>query len=94
MNAMPKLRPEPIPEDPYKAPPENETLRQYFERRGYVGTFDELSAWELQGLEEERRARAAIFEMAQTKPVVFGCNGKVYKRYPDGAIEPVRSSHE
>ena len=90
MNAMPKLRPEPIPEDPYKARPENETLRQYFERRGYLGSFDDLSDLALRDLEQEFQASKAILETARTNPVVFMQDNKIYKRYPDGTVEFLR----
>lgn len=90
MNAMPKLRPDPMPEDPYKAPPENETLRQYFERCGYLGSFDDLSDLALRDLEQEFQASKAILETARTNPVVFMQDNKIYKRYPDGTVEFLR----
>ena len=70
--------------DPYQMPPEGESLRQYYERCGYLGSFDDLSEASLQSLEQERCAEIAIAKMAQSGPMVFGHDGHIYKRHPDG----------
>ncbi|MDO5692710.1 MAG: hypothetical protein Q4G70_09555 [Pseudomonadota bacterium] len=76
--------------DPYQMPPVGESLRQYYERCGYLGSFDNLSEASLQSLEQERCAEIAIAKMAEVGPMVFLHEGYIYKRYPDGKIEQLR----
>ncbi|MDR0576898.1 MAG: hypothetical protein LBI87_05065 [Candidatus Accumulibacter sp.] len=76
--------------DPYVMPPQGETLRQYYLRRGYLGRFDDLDEPSLMSLEQERKAAISLAEMAKTGPMVFGHEDHIYKRFPDGRIELVR----
>lgn len=72
--------------DPYQMPPEGESLREYYARCGYLGSFDDLSAASLQSLEQERCAEILIAERAKTNPMFFWEGGHGYIRYPDGSV--------
>ncbi|MDO5693659.1 MAG: hypothetical protein Q4G70_14495 [Pseudomonadota bacterium] len=72
--------------DPYQMPPVGESLRQYYERCGYLGSFDNLSAASLQSLEQERCAEIALAKKAETNPMFFWEGKQGYIRYPDGSV--------